>query len=520
MLQRVQQTMGGCIIAVCVMVMSASVAGARDSASPKAAHSIDAAAKTLILIDASGDMKAGVAKFDLQRQALQAAAVAPENISMAAYGGQACGGFAQLAGGSVEAAMQSVKPAGRRNLAAALDAAYAEIALDKQRNRILAIVGGPNQCLAALCAHAVRLKARTPEVVVDIIGFGLTDTAARRLDCVAANTGGRFTRADDASLASSLSLALGPSSKLFADVAELDIPDPVRAQAEISRQAPPVIVARASAFDMTGPELSLPRGLRLSAALKAGAPVLEAGVRFELFRKDPEGILRLVARTERTSSPLFAVPSGSYIARIQTGNVVRDSQVKVPEDGILNERIALNAGQIILTAAIANRPVNQRARFDLQRLDAPGASITIVSRGQALTTVKPGRYRVTATIEAASASTEVSILPGAVARAFVDVPIGFLRVVTLSGIDDLKVMRGDVLTARADGGGMFRLSPGQYRIVAGKGEAVIEANAIVKVGHVASVELDGDDAQIAANVHARPILIAQQPSMAPKVNRR
>ena len=258
----------------------------------------------------------------------------------------------------------------------------------------------------------------------------------------------------------------------------------------------------------------------MSAALKEGAPALEAGVRFELLRKDPEGILRLIARTERTSSPLFALPAGGYIARIHAGNVIRDTKVQVPDDGVLNQRIVLDAGQVVLTAAIANRPVNHQARFDLQRLDAPGAPITVTSRGQALTTVKPGQYRVTATIEAASASTEILVLPGGLTQAVVDVPVGFLRVATLSGIDDLKVMRGDVLTARADGGGLFHLSPGQYRIIAGKGDAVVETNAVVKVGHLASVRLDGADAQIAANASTKPVLMAQKPSSAPNVNRR
>ncbi len=465
-----------------------------------------AGTETIVLMDASADMGA---KFALQRHALAAApAFGGQRLSFAIYGGEACGGFQAVARDKTMAVvLGDVAPAGRRNLVAALESAAAAFPEDAPRKRILAIVGGPNQCLGAPCAFTSKLKTGTPELAVDVIGFGLTDSAARRLDCIAANTGGRFFRADANGLATALTLALSDPTNVLVSL------------------APPRVAARASAADeagtsnsgtsnseipnsetkvdqiaqgveemtgwpLTGPELSFPRGLRLSAELTAGRGLIESGVRFELLRRQRDGVLQLVARTERTATPLFEVPPGPYVARVSIGEVVRDVRVSVPADGVLNRRVDLSAGRIELAAAVLGQPVNSGASFRVESLDAPADAFELSGRGRMLAIFPAGRYRVTARIDGAHAARQVTLPPGALASAVVEVPIGYLRVAPLTGGEGFRVLRRGQEVARGGaGGGLFRLPPGAYRIVGLANETVDLARAVVQEGRLASAKL-------------------------------
>lgn len=486
------------------------------------------ATSTIVLIDANADMTLGkgAVKFDLQRHALAATPLPGEaQVSLATYGGVGCSRFDPVdATAGIGAALAEVKPAGRRNLVAALDAARDAFPADARRKRVLAIVGGPNQCLAALCAYADRLKAETPELVVDMIGFGLTDAVARRLDCVAANTGGRFTRADENGLATALALSLGPPSD---GIERLAPPQPAAAGAPRTLPAePPAAIAAAaraapgaSSEMLDGPELSFPTGLRLSATLADGVAPLGVGVRYELLRRGADGVLRLVARTERTASPLFAVPPGAYVARVTLGAVSRDVAATAPEFGVVNRRVALDAGQIELAAAVSGRPAVHGAGFLIEPLDRVAPAIEMNRSGQVLATLPAGRYRVTAKIGRASEIREIDVAAGKLARAVVDVPLGFLRVSAAPGLTSLRIYRNGAEVARgAPGETLFRLAPGAYRIVAGSSQGALTANAVVENGRLIAARLEGgalaesETAAVSPKPHARR-LIAEQPSL-------
>jgi len=455
------------------------VAGPSAIKTAAADASSTAPARTILLVDANLDMASGKerAKFELQRHALEAAPIAQRGlVEIAAYGGGACGGYKRLADDPAKlgAALHNVRPQGRRNLVAAVDSAIAAFPDQAAPKRIVAIVGGPNQCLAALCAYANRLNAQRPELAVDVIGFGLSDADARRLDCLAANTGGRFTRADDHSLGTALALALAPARDVLSGLAppSTDIPvgdAPAQASDEEPMETSPAVAAEmpatALADLMSGPEFSFPRGLRISAAYAQNGAAIENGVKFELLRRDEDGVLRLIARTERTGTPLFDIPPGEYVARATIDNVTRESPATVPVDGVANQRIVLDAGRIDLAAAANGRVASHGASFALHRIDERSDAIEVSGRGRALTAVPAGRYRVTARIDAASAEQVVTVAAGELTQLTVDVPLGFLRVSSPTAFGPYQVLRGGQEIARANGGdGLFRLAPGFYRI--------------------------------------------------------
>lgn len=484
----------GGIKRACFALSAAAFLFATSAAVPDSKPTIAAertpVASTILLIDANGDMgaDAGAAKFDLQRQALAAAPLPTEaKITLAAYGGRGCSKFGLVDGeDGVAKALAGVEPAGRRNLVAALNGARDAFPADAERKRVLAIVGGPNQCLAALCAYADRMKAETPELVVDVIGFGLTDEAAVRLDCLAANTGGRFTRADENGLATALTLALGPRSE------GLDGVTPPAAPA--AAQTPPAPAPETSSADyaLTGPEMFFPRGLRLSATLSAVDAPLGVGARYELYRREADGGLSLVARTERTATPLFSVPPGAYLARVTLGAAMRQVDVAVPEVGVANRRVALNAGQVELAAMVSGRPAAHDAGFVIERLDRATPAIQMNRSGQVLATLPEGRYRVTARVGQARQAREIQVTAGGLGRAVLDVPIGFLRVAAPGRVDGLRIYRDGREVARARAGEtLFRLPPGAYQVVGRSEKGPVSAQALIEDGRMALARLVG-----------------------------
>lgn len=531
----------------------ASVASAADTSDATLVDSaLSVRSETLILIDANADMgdpTGGAIKFDIQRHAL--GANTGGRSRMAVYGGGTCKGFGVLKGNAF-AALGQVAPKGKRNFAAALDDALNAFSSDVQVKRIVAIVGGPNQCLAALCAHARRLKEQDPALIVDLIGFGLSDSAARRFDCVAANTGGRFARADAATLSTALSLALRtpttalnslpapvglgggsvvgqnePSQAHSDAVASADqiidgTPEPFTTAAELIPPRP-----LAADWMMTGPESFVPTGLRLTASLVQGGDVLADGARFELLRADADGVYRLVARTERTSTPLFAVPAGRYLARVSRGGATSEAEVWAPSKGVLTRKLSLDAGQLALAALSGGRPASRGAEFRVERLDGPGPVLTISGRGRALATVPTGRYKVVAKIDQAGAERVLAVRPGEIVAAGIDVPLGFVRValaVTGPGRDvgplapaEISIVRNGREIARAQGESpLFRLAPGAYTVVARSGRVETERDVVADAGALVDVAmtLDRSNTALLTEHPANGVLIARQPTQA------
>ncbi len=496
------------------------------------------ASSALVLIDANADMSAkvdGSVKFDLQRHAINALSLSDARI--AAYGGSSCKGFT-LADKRGANSFSETAPNGRRNLAAALDSALAAFPEDAPVKRIVAIVGGPNQCLAALCAHAGRLKEKYPEFVVDLIGFGLSDQTASRLNCIAANTDGRFARADAATLSSALALTLraptaalsslaAPSSEIAQADNLADVPLRAKADNQLAAilnapLAPPLPLE--GGWRMTGPESYVPQGLRLMASLVQGGDPLVDGARFELLRADQNGVYRLVARTERTGNPLFAVPEGRYLARVSRGGAVSEAEVWAPKSGVATRRLSLDAGQLALAALSGGRPAARGAHFRVERLDAPGPIMTISGRGRALATVPAGQYRIHAAIDHANAERVVQVRPGEIVAAGLDVPLGFVRVaLTINHGNDrraqprapaeISILRDGQEIASAKGESpLFRLAPGSYKVIARSGRAAIERDVIADAGALVDVSMTLNQSEIAAvNTSASPVLIAQQP---------
>ncbi len=510
-------------------------------------HQTAALQNALVLIDASADMANainGSVKFDLQHQAINALSMS--NIRIGAYGGGSCKGFALLDNGSAND-FKGTQPNGRRNLASALDAALAAFPAAALTKRIVAIVGGPNQCLAAICAHAGRLKEKHPELIVDLIGFGLSDQTASRIDCISVNTGGRFARANVATLSTALALTLrtptaaltqlaAPESAQQFTLDEHSLTDQFDLPALEAPEAYTAVITPKpleGGWRMTGPESFVPQGLRLMVSLVENGDPLVDGARFELLRADTHGAYRLVARTDRTASPLFAVPAGRYLARVSYGGAVSEAQVWAPETGVTTRRLTLDAGQLALAALSGGRPAARGAQFRLERLDAPGPIISISGRGRALATVPAGRYKVYAAIDIASSERIVQVQPGEIAAAGLDIPLGFVRVAltyaSAHGRDpsayapaEISIVRNGREIASAKGETpLFRLAPGPYTVIARSGGLTTERQVVANDGAMVDVAMTiNNDETASLNSQLGPVLIARQPDHSQHIENR
>lgn len=444
--------------------------------------------------------------LDAQRHALEAVAAAgPDAAAYAIYGGADCGGYRDIGdAAAVVHALKSTHPAGRRNLAAALDAIADAPTSDTTTapQKVVVVVGGPNQCLAALCAKASMLKRERPDLTVDLLGLGLSDDAARRLACVAANTGGRLLRVEAGGIATALTQLARQSTDVLAK-----LPAPRKrpvVEANGASSVTPATVAPNPEWAMSGPELSLPRGLRLTAALTETSAVLEGGVRFDVLRRDADGVLRLAARTYRTGAPLFELPPGRYVARVVAGAASRDAAITIPKDGILARRIVLAAGQVEMTAAVSGRPIASAvARFRLQRLDSPAPEVMHEGAGSALLTVPAGRYRAIAEIDGARVQQDIVVTPGALVAAKLDLAVGFLRVDGAPGAGaPVRVLRfGREVARSGERRPLFRLPPGAYRVSGPTGTI----RATVVDGGVTRVDLARPDTPASPPLTARTV---------------
>lgn len=477
--------------------LAAGLAGAIFAFSGPGAHGQDVARASvagdptaIVLLDATEGMAlgSGESKFELQRHALDAMPAASlANVRFATFGGKPCGGFADIgAAREVDAWAAAAAPAGRRDLAAALEGAAGALPESDGPQRIVAVVGGPNQCLSAVCARVDRLKAARPNLQIDVIGFDLSDTEAERLHCVAANSGGRLLRADRNGLATTLTLASG-SAVRSGNASPPPGAGNLLAAELLDVSAP----AASSAYGLTGPELVFPRGVRVLASLTTGGPTIPAGARFELLEHDSNGVLRLVARTKRTSAPLFSPPPGQYVVRIALGHAVAMIDVEAPVFGIQTYRVDLNAGQVEMAATMAGRPISSAANFVIQRMDDHPREIARLTRsGPALATLPAGRYRVTANLDASEMAGEVIVEPGQFTRLDLEAPVGFLRIDGVGEGDVARVLRLGREVARADSRQqLFRLPTGAYRVEVGD----IRRRVVVAARRVAAIDLSAPD---------------------------
>jgi len=94
--------------------------------------------------------------------------------------------------------IKDLKPKGETPIAESLkQAARSFAALKGQANRIVLVTDGIEECKGDPCAAAQDVKDAGLDLVVDVVGFTLTDEQARAVQCISDTTGGKYYDAAD-----------------------------------------------------------------------------------------------------------------------------------------------------------------------------------------------------------------------------------------------------------------------------------------------------------------------------------
>ena len=316
---------------------------------PAGAQSSPAA---VVVFDGSGSMWGNLgtergSKFDLAREAFRQsfANVSREaRVGLVSFGHRRksdCSDVEVIAAPDVGAAerlpplIDKLNPRGKGPLVLALREAAKAVPPGAPGSLIL-VHDGPDNCQQDPCAAAAEIAKANPGLAIHVISVGLEPADAQRMSCVAKATRGKMFEVSDA-------LSLSASVAEAVRLANLDRSTP-STRAKPGGPPPPAPAGEPAAA--TGPS-----GLRLSAELASGGPVLTAPVAWRIKRADAEGEVALEKSAAEVSENL---PAGSYVVLARYGLVSAQATVEVARKGPTVARFTLQAGTIKL-AAKANK---------------------------------------------------------------------------------------------------------------------------------------------------------------------
>ncbi len=273
---------------------------------------------------------------------------------------------------------------------------------------IVLVSDGIETCEADPCAVAGELKKANPSLVVHVVGFGLASGEAAQLSCIAANGGGRFF---DAGNASQLAKTLDTLKEEIAAAppAPAPVPQRVPAPEPAPLPEPPHIVR-----------------VGLAAVVPGLGPVVDAPVRWTVANEKQETVY---AGESRALS--LDLAAGTYAVSASAANAQGKARIAVTgEDGQAFD-VELNAGRLdlALAANAAAAPFGDLdaagVEWTLEPLEGQG-KVEIPGLARPSLLLVPGRYRIGARLRELEASAVATVVPGAPVATRLDFRLGTL----------------------------------------------------------------------------------------------
>jgi Mg-chelatase subunit ChlD len=200
------KSVAGCLVAAGLLTWTAG-------ASAEVAKSGDSS-QALLVLDASGSMWGqldGRPKIELAREAVDTMLSAwPEgqDLGLIAYGHRRKGDCADiellqpvvpLDAAAVRERVRGLQPKGMTPISAAVRMAAEQLKFTEQKATVILVSDGEETCNADPCALGSELEKLGVDFTAHVVGFDLPEGRARaQLQCLAANTGGRYLEARDA----------------------------------------------------------------------------------------------------------------------------------------------------------------------------------------------------------------------------------------------------------------------------------------------------------------------------------
>ncbi len=171
--------------------------------------------QTILVLDASGSMWGqidGVAKITIAQDVvtdLLATFPADVSLGLTVYGHREKGNCADIetvvapapgTAATIAAAVRGIQPRGKTPMTDAVIAAAQALKYTEERATVILVSDGIETCNPDPCAAALALEAAGVDFTAHVVGFDVEGdpTAQAQLQCLAANTGGRYIGASNA----------------------------------------------------------------------------------------------------------------------------------------------------------------------------------------------------------------------------------------------------------------------------------------------------------------------------------
>lgn len=378
---------------------------------------------TVIVLDASGSMWGqidGVNKITIAQDVVNAtlgAQPATRALGLLAYGHNRKGDCRDIevlvppspgSGPQIAAAVGGINPKGKTPLTAAVQQAAQLLNHTENPATVVLVTDGLETCGADPCALARELERTGVDFTAHVVGFGLSREQGAQVSCVAAETGGRYFQADNAT---DLSAAL---SQTVIAAAPLPAPEPAQ------------------------PAKVRPKhNLQINVQVTEDSPPLKEGEIQKLA-------LWLVPQDGRGPSPLGGLPSqaqsfppGEYVLRaVYAGGEVQMA-VTLQEFDVTHATVVLNGGWADFRAIPISDRVDLQAglvSWEVLRLKDKTRHDLYEPAYRAV--LAEGRYRIQAVVKRAPKLSpppfEIDIVAGQEVKGEVILPNGWLALTALS----------------------------------------------------------------------------------------
>ena len=445
--------------------------------------SVQAAERTIIVLDASGSMWAkidGKSRIEIAKETVKTVIgnlPSDMELGLMAYGHRDKGSCTDIellvppaagSGAAIIAATNKISPKGKTPLTEAVKRAAEELKYTEEKATVILVTDGLETCDADPCALGSELEKSGVDFTAHVVGFGLTETEGKKVACLATNTGGKYIQATDAK---SLTKALTTTV--------------------LKAEAPPPPPPKTAAIEFN----FIP-----SLVMSEGGEVVndDVGNAYEIYKVKADGTEgdRVTTEYNRYRGKL---EPGEYIVKAMLGAASTEQKLTIVAGEIAKPIFTLNAGTTIIHPRGA-------AGADLDSAAAvlsmyPGGSTT--NYGNVKLVVPAGEQTVTVTIGNGSVSETFNVAAGAVVEKDIIAGVGHV-VLNAFYVDGMRVDdAGTAFTVskaakKIDGSreGMgtnygpdtkFDLPAGEYVALVEIGGAKTETPFSVKVGEAIAV---------------------------------
>jgi hypothetical protein len=433
---------------------------------------------------------------------------------------------AGAAGGALDKALSQVQPrAGRAPVGGVLEAALAGAGEPKDAAISAIIIAGTgDDCGADICSGAQKLHAAYPNAKLNVLGLGMSEQNAASYTCAAKAMGGAFMTAKTATDLDKLlrqTLGIAADAKPAAKGAAQETPKtPGEAQKQAAAAPEQGAAAGTKAPAAAAPapvEIKPEPNTVLTAVLADGAPALDAGVSWEIYKVNTTATGQ--AKTAETPSWVggggkaeVKLAEGRYIVRAGYGYARTEASITV-DAGKLEKTVVLNAGTISAEGLQkAGGSPADGVFFVLTKQSEPSVELGRSSNAPAIFHVNAGGYTLLASSGAAKITGNAKVEAGKVSVVRMALNVGALQIMTFQteGVANTGAGWHRVYPAASDpkkaaplvtvqaATKRLQLPAGDYRLVSEYGNARIETEVSLAAGQTVTknVVLDAGQAKI------------------------